>query len=66
MRTLVQIRASLVFCRGQSDGGENCIVLKIGPTRSVIAKLPQSSMLAVCEFRTASEDGASKATDGCV
>ena len=36
-----------------SDGGESCIVLESGPTRSLVAKLPQ---LVVREFRAAGEE----------
>ena len=39
----------------QPDRGESCIVLENGPTRNLIAKLPQRSSLAVCEFRAAGE-----------
>ena len=40
----------------QSNSGENCIMLESRSTRSIIAKLPQHSSSAVCEFRTTSEE----------
>ena len=36
------------FRWGKPDGGESCIVLESGPTRSLVAKPPR---LAVCKFR---------------
>ena len=36
--------------RGQSDGGESCIVLESGPTRSLVAKLLQCLSLVVREI----------------
>ena len=38
------------FHRGQSDGGESCIVLESGPTRSLVAKLLQCLSLVVREI----------------
>ena len=50
------IAALPVLHEGQPDGGERCIVLESGLTHSLIAKLPQHSSLAVCEFSAASEE----------
>ena len=47
------IVASPVLRLDQPDGGKRCIVLESGPTRSLVAKLPQRSSLSVREFRTA-------------
>ena len=46
----VCIVASPMLHRGQSDGGESCIVLESGPTRSLVAKLPQCSSLVIREL----------------
>ena len=35
-----------VLCRGQPDSGESCIMLQSWPTRSLIAKFPQHSVVA--------------------
>ena len=50
------IVASPVLRQGQPNGGEGCIVLESGPTRTLVAKLPQCLLLEVCEFRAASEE----------
>ena len=50
------IVASPVLHQGQPDGGESCIMLESGPTRSLIVKLSQRLLLAVCEFCTVSEE----------
>ena len=53
-----------VLRRGQSDGGESCIVLESGPTRSLVAKLPQRSSLVRANYVL---QAVNKATDGvCV
>ena len=44
-----------VLRRGQPDGRESCIVLESGPTRRLVARLPQRSSLAIREFRSASK-----------
>ena len=40
------IVASSVLRRGQPDSRENCIVLQSGPTRSLVDKFPQRSVVA--------------------
>ena len=50
---LICIIASPVLHQGQLDGGESCIVLESGPTRSLVAKFTQRSSLAARKFRTA-------------
>ena len=35
---------------GQFDLGESCVVLENGATRSLVAKAPQHSSLAVCKY----------------
>ena len=41
---------SFVLRRGQPDSGEGCIMLQSGPTRSLVAKFPQHSVVA-CSAR---------------
>ena len=50
---------------GQSNSGENCILLESRSTRSIIAKLPQHSSSTVCEFRTTSKE-CCKSGYGCM
>ena len=54
------IVASPVPRRGQPNGGESYIVLESGLTCSLVAKLPQHSLIAVREFRAA--DGRCRGT----
>ena len=35
-----------MICRGHLDNGESCIVLQSGPTRSLVARFPQCSVIA--------------------
>ena len=44
------IVGSSIICRGQPNNGENCIVLQSGPTRSLVAKFLQRSVVA-CNMR---------------
>ena len=44
------IVGSSMLCRGQPYSGEGCIVLQSRPTRSLIAKFPQCSVVA-CSVR---------------
>ena len=46
----VSIVALPTLHRGQPDGGESCIVLESGPTRSLVAKLLQCLSLVVREL----------------
>ena len=39
-----------MLSQGQPDS-EKCIMLESGQTCSLVAKLPQGSLLAICEFR---------------
>ena len=44
-----------MLCRGQLNGG-GFIVLENRPTRSLVPKLPQCSLVAVCEFSVANKE----------
>ena len=49
-----QINLQCQFTRAslrQADGGESCIVVESEPTCSLVAKVLQNSLLAMCEFR---------------
>ena len=50
-----RIVALSILCPVQPDSGENCTVLQSGPTRCLIAKFPQHSVVA-CQFRGAGEE----------
>ena len=58
----------LVFSgkRGKHGSRESCILLENGPTRSLIARASQRSSLAVCKFRTASEEHCGQGYKQCV
>ena len=45
-----------MLCQGQPDGWESCIMLESGLTHSLIVKVLQRSLLAVCEFSATSEE----------
>ena len=45
-----------VLDRGQPDGREHYITLESRPTNSLVAKLPQHSSFALCEFYITSEE----------
>ena len=63
-----RIVALSMLCPVQPDSGENCTVLQSGPTRCLIAKFPQHSVVA-CQYASFVLQGnntANKATGGCV
>ena len=45
-----------MLSQGQPDSEKCCIVLESGQTCSLVAKLPQGSLLAICEFHATNEE----------
>ena len=55
-----------VLHQGHPNSGKCCIVLESGPTRSLVAKLPQRLSHAVHELCAATKNATNEAMDECV